>query len=155
MIFIKVPASLLMQVSEMLGSLLDMGDRPAEISRFVQLWLGAMAASAIIAIAMLDYSVAAVGIWRAVIVNFVLFGVAVVLLLAIARGRSSIARWLLAAPFNLLILFYDVSHLDETAARAPLAYVVALRLGLMAAATWQLFTPAARRWFSGEPEEAE
>ena len=139
----------------MLGSLLDMGERPAEISRFVQLWLGAMAASAIIAIAMLDYSVAAVGIWRAVIVNFVLFGAAVVLLLAIARGRSSIARWLLAVPFNLLILFYDVSHLDETAARAPLAYVVALRLGLMAAATWQLFTPAARRWFSGGPEEAE
>ena len=139
----------------MLGSLLDMGDRPAEISRFVQLWLGAMAASAIIAIAMLDYSVAVVGIWRAVIVNFVLFGAAVVLLLAIARGRSSIARWLLAVPFNGLILLYDLSHLDEEMARGPLVLVAVLRLGLMAAATWQLFTPAARGWFSGEPEEAE
>ncbi len=138
----------------MLGSLLDTGDRPAEVSRFVQLWLGAMAASAVVAIAMLDYSISIVGIGRALIVNFVLFGTAIVLLLAIARWRSTIACWLLAVPFNLLILLYDLSHLDQEMARGPLVYlVVALRLGLMAAATWQLFTPSARAWFRDGPAE--
>lgn len=139
----------------MLGSLLDTGDRPTEVSRFVQLWLAALAVSAVIAIMMLDYSVAVVGIWRAVIVNFVLFGGAIVLLLAIARGRSNLARWLLAVPFNLLILLYDLSHLDEEMARGPLVYVAVLRLGLMAAATWQLFTPSARAWFGAEPVEED
>jgi hypothetical protein len=133
----------------MLGSLLDTGDRPAEVSRFVQLWLGAMAASATVAIAMLDYSIGVVGVWRALVVNFVLFGAAVLLLLAIARWRSTVACWLLAVPFNLLMLLYDLSHLAEEMARAPLAYLAVLRLGLMAAATWQLFTPSARAWFRG------
>lgn len=139
----------------MLGSLLETGDRPAEVSRFVELWLGAMAASVVIAIMMLDYSIAVVGIWRAVIVNFVLFGVAIVLLLAIARWRSTVACWLLAVPFNLLILLYDLSHLNEEMARGPLVYVAALRLGLMALATWQLFTPSARAWFRGRSAAGE
>ncbi len=140
-----------MQIICMLGSQLETGDRPAEVSRFVQLWLGAMAASVVIAIAMLDYSIAVVGIWRAVIVNFALFGAAIVLLLAVARWRSTVACWLLAVPFNLLILLYDLSHLGEEMARGPLVYVAALRIGLMAAATWQLFTPSARAWFRGRP----
>jgi hypothetical protein len=139
----------------MFEALEDPGDRPDEISRFVRLWLAALAASAVIAIWMVDYSIAAVGMGRTLLANFVLFGAAIVLLLAIARRRSNIARWLLAVPFNLLILFYDLSHLDEALERGVLVYVVVLRLGLMAVATWHLFTPPARAWFKDRQAAAE
>ena len=139
----------------MFERLRDPGPRPDEISRFVWFWLAALAASAVIAIWMIDYSIAIVGVWRAVAVNFVLFGLAIVLLILIARWHSNIARWLLAVPFNLLILMYDLSHLDEEIARSPLAIVAGVRLGLMAIATWQLFTPAARAWFSGRRVEED
>jgi hypothetical protein len=102
----------------MFEALGDPGDRPDEISRFVLLWLAALVASAVIAIWMIDYSIAVVGLGRALLANFVLFAAAVVLMLAIARRRSAVARWLLAVPFNLLTLFYDLSHLDE---RSPAA----------------------------------
>jgi hypothetical protein len=39
------------------------------------------------------------------------------------------------------------AHLGEEMARGALVYIVVLPLGLMAAATWYLFTPAARAWF--------
>jgi hypothetical protein len=139
----------------MFDTLEDPGDRPDEIGRFVWLWLAALAASAVIAIWMVDYSIAVVGMWRALLANFVLFGAAILLLLAIARRRSNVARWLLAVPFNLLILFYDLSHLDEEMARGALVYVVMLRLGLMAAATWHLFTAPARTWFRSRRAAAE
>ena len=138
----------------MLEGLNDPGDRPGDIARFVRLWLGALAASAVIAIWMIDFSISMVGLARALLANFVLFGAAIVLLLAIVRRRSNIARWLLAGPFNLLILFYDLAHLDEAMLRGALLYVVVVRLGLMAAATWHLFTPPARRWFSGRRRAA-
>lgn len=135
----------------MFDALKDPGDRPEEIGRFVRLWLAALAASAVIAIWMIDYSIAVVGLWRTLLANFALFGMAIVLLLAIARRRSNVARWLLALPFDLLILFYDLSHLDEEMARGVLVFVVVLRLGLMGAATWYLFTAPARAWFRGRP----
>ena len=139
----------------MFEKLRDPRHRPDEIGRFVWFWLAALAASAVIAISMIDYSIAIVGVRRAIVVNFVLFGIAIVLLLLIVRRRSNIARWLLAVPFNLLILVYDLSHLDEEMARGLLLFVVVARLGCMAIATWQLFTPAAARWFSGRRVEEE
>jgi hypothetical protein len=139
----------------MFERLRDPGYRPDEIGRFVWFWLAALAASAVIAVWMIDYSIAIVGVWRTVGVNFVLFGIAIVLLLLIARRRSNIARWLLAVPFNLLILVYDLSHLDEEMARGPLVIIAVLRLGSMAVATWQLFTPAAAEWFRGQRVEEE
>jgi hypothetical protein len=36
-----------------------------------------------------------------------------------------------------------------------LVYVVVLRLGLMAVATWYLFTPPARAWFKDRQAAAE
>jgi hypothetical protein len=139
----------------MFERLRDPGHRPDEIGRFVWFWLAALAASAVVAISMLDYSISIVGIWRSVVVNFVLFGIAIVLLLLIARRRSNIARWLLAVPFNLLILMYDLSHIDEEMARGAVALIAVARLGCMAIATWQLFTPAAAEWFSGRRAEEE
>jgi hypothetical protein len=139
----------------MFDALDDPGDRPNEISQFVRLWLAALAASAVIAIWMINYSIANIGLWRALLANFVMFGVAIVLQLAIARRRSNIARWLLAVPFNLLVLFYDLAHLDEEMVRGVLLYVVLLRLGLMAAATWHLFTAPARAWFRDRQAAAE
>jgi hypothetical protein len=70
----------------------------------VRLWLGSIVASAVVAIWMIEFSISVVGVWRALMVNFVLFSAAIVLMLLIARRRSNIARWLLAVPFNLLIL---------------------------------------------------
>jgi hypothetical protein len=137
----------------MFEDLEDPGDRPREINRFVRLWQAGLAVSAVIAIWMIDYSIAVVGTGRAIAANFVLFGVSIALLLLIARRRSNIARWLLAVPFNLFILFYDLSHLDVAMARGALAALVLLRLGLMAAATWHLFTAPSRAWFGGRSVE--
>jgi hypothetical protein len=139
----------------MFDALEDPGGRPNEISRFVRLWLAGLAVSAVIAIWMIDYSISVVGLWRALLVNFVLFGAAIVLLVAVARWRSNVARWLLTVPFNLVILLYDLSHLDEAMARGPLVFLVVLRLGLMIAATWHLFTPSARAWFRDGPVAEE
>ena len=154
--FVKVRRTAFRQtMAGMFERLRDPGHRPGEIGRFVRFWLAALAASAVIAISMIDYSIAAVGVWRSVAVNFALFGIAIVLLLLIARRRSNVARWLLAVPFNLLILVYDLAHLDEEMARGPLVFVVVARLGLMALATWQLFAPGAAAWFSGRSVEEE
>jgi hypothetical protein len=72
----------------MFDAIEDPGDRPGEISRFVRLWLAALAASAVIAVWMIDYSIAVVGMWRTLLANVVLFGAAIALLLAIARRRA-------------------------------------------------------------------
>jgi hypothetical protein len=133
----------------------DYLNRPTEISRFVRLWLAALAASAVIAIWMIDYSISMVGLKRALLVNFVLFAIAIGLMMWILRRRSNIARWLLAVPFNLLILMYDLAHFDEEMRRGALAFIAVARLALMALATWHLFTRPARAWFGGRWREEQ
>jgi hypothetical protein len=129
--------------------------RPEEINRFLRLWLAAIAASAVIAIWMIDYSIMMVGLKRALLVNFALFGIGIGLMLWILRRRSNIARWLLAVPFNLLILMYDLAHFDEEMRRGALAFIAVARLALMAVATWHLFTRPARAWFGGRWREEQ
>jgi hypothetical protein len=130
-------------------------NRPDEINRFLRLWLAALAASAVIAIWMIDYSISMVGLSRALLVNFVLFAIAIGLMLWILRRRSNIARWLLAVPFSLLILLYDLAHFDEELRRGALAFVAVARLALMAVAIWHLFTRPARDWFAGRGREEQ
>lgn len=50
-----------------------------------------------------------------------------------------------------MILFYDASHAGEMMVRFPVFYIAILRLGLMAWATYLLFTPEARLWFAARP----
>lgn len=123
---------------------------PPEIFTFERLWLLAMVVSAVIAIMMFDYSTMIVGVFLATAINIVLFAMATVLMVRISRRQGNIARWLLAIPFNILILVYDLTHLIEEISRFPTGYLVVARLGLMAAATYMLFTPNARAWFAGE-----
>jgi len=130
---------------------------PPDINYFEMRWLGGLAISVPIAVLMFDYSASIVGAPRALIINIVLFAIATVLMFRISRHRSNLARWLLAVPFNLLILFYDVSHLAaemETMGSAA-AYLAPVRLGLMAWATWALFTARSRAWFAGRPDPAD
>lgn len=125
---------------------------PPEINAFEYRWLGALVVSIAIAVLMFDYSTSMVGARLALAVNAVLFLAAVVLMFSISRRRSNVARWLLAGPFNLLILFYDVSHYAVMQGTWGADYLAPLRLGLMAWATYALFTPAASAWFAHRPD---
>lgn len=124
---------------------------PAEINAFEYRWLLAIAVSLLIAVLMFDYSVSMVGVELTLAINAVLFAVAVLLMLLVSRRRSNVARWLLAVPFNLLILFYDVSHFGVMHGTWGADYLAPVRLALMAWATWSLFTPAACAWFAHRP----
>lgn len=83
---------------------------PPQINALEYRWLGALAVSIAIAVLMFDYSDSMVGAKLALAVNAVLFAIGVLLMVLIGRRRNNVARWLLAAPFNFLIPFYDVSH---------------------------------------------
>lgn len=125
---------------------------PPEINAFEYRWLGALAVSIAIAVLMFDYSASMIGVKPALAINAVLFVAAVALMFAISRRRSNVARWLLAIPFNLLILFYDVSHFAVMQGTWGADYLAPMRLGLMAWATWALFTPAAAAWLTHRPD---
>ena len=60
-------------------------------------------------------------------------------------------RWVIAIPFNLTIVGYDAIRLPQMLERDPVLLFVVLRLGLMFAATYMLFTPRSRAWFAGRP----
>ncbi len=133
------------------GSFQEREDAPWELARFERQWLGAIGASVVIGIWMFEYSVMVVGPYLAALGNIALFGTAYLLMLYCSRRRSNVARWLIAIPFNLLVLAYDILRLPEMVERFPLQYFALLRLGLMAAATYTLFTPYSRAWFAGRP----
>lgn len=134
-----------------LGSFQEREDAPWEIARFERLWLAAIAVSVVISIWMFDLSVQIYGAYVAAVVNILHFGAAYVLMIFCSRRRSNVARWLLAVPFNLLIVVYDILRFADMIDRSPMQYFALLRLGLMAAATYMLFTRYSRAWFAGRP----
>ncbi len=123
---------------------------PRDIHRFESRWIIAIVLSVVIAIEMFDYSVSIVGPFPTVLINVVLFGVAIVLMGYTSRRHNNVAR-LLLIPFSVLILFYDLSHLAQMMSRGPTTYYAAGRILLMAAAIYALFTPASRAWFGRRP----
>ena len=124
---------------------------PPEINAFEYRWLGGLAVSVLIAVLMFDYSASVVGVELTLAINAFLFATAVLLMFLVSRRRSNVSRWLLAVPFNLLILFYDVSHYGAMHGTWGADYLAPVRLALMAWATWSLFTPAACAWFAHRP----
>ena len=60
-------------------------------------------------------------------------------------------RWVIAIPFQLTIIAYDAIRLPQMLERDPVLWFVALRLVVMFAATYMLFTPRSRAWFAGRP----
>lgn len=123
---------------------------PRDIRRFEQLWIVALGVSAVIAFSMIDHSIAMIGTPRAILVNVVLFVIAVVLMGLVSRRGNGIARWLLI-PFTLLILFYDVAHFPDMLERGWTGFLAVGRIALMVAAIYFLFTLRSRAWFAGTP----
>lgn len=123
---------------------------PRHVSRFEQLWILPITASAVIALGMYDYSAVVVGHLRAVLVNVAMFGVGAVLMGLASRRRNRVARWLLI-PFTLLILFYDLAHFADMLDRGWVAYLAVGRIGLMVATIYFLFTPRSHAWFARTP----
>ena len=64
------------------------------------------------------------------------------------RRRSNFWRWVIAIPFNLTIVGYDFIRLPQMLERDPVVWFVALRLVLTFIATYLLFTPRSREWFT-------
>lgn len=125
---------------------------PPDIFRFERRWIMGLAVSVVISVLMFDYSSWAVGVNYALLLNGILFAIAVGLMFMVSRRRSNVARWLLAVPFNLLIAFYDVSHYGVMRETWGADYLAPIRLALMAWATYALFTPGASAWFAGRPD---
>lgn len=129
----------------------EFDDAPPDIAWFERLWLSTLAVSVIITITMFDWSVNRVGPYGAVLLTSARFGGTFVLMFLCSRRRSNLMRWVIAIPFNLTIVGYDVMRLPQMLERDPVLLFVALRLGLMFAATYMLFTPRSRAWFAGRP----
>lgn len=126
----------------------DQEDSPPALGRFELLWIFAINVGGVLAFLTLEHSDKVLDMWREVLANFVVFGLAVVLWLAIVQWRSNVARWLLVVPFNLFALTCDLAHFAEVPWSDGVLYDLrVVRLSLMAAATWYLFTPVARAWF--------
>ncbi|MDP2373634.1 hypothetical protein [Reyranella sp.] len=125
-------------------------DAPRDIQWFEQLWGLGLVVSVVIALGMYDYSAMIVGHFRAVLINVVLFAIAIGLMGFASRRRSNVARWLLI-PFALLILFYDLARFSEMLDRGWIAYFTVARVGLMVGAIYFLFRPRSRAWFAGTP----
>ena len=58
---------------------------------------------------------------------------------------------MIAIPFSLTIVAYDAVRLPQMLERDPVLLFVVLRLVLMFAAIYVLFTPRSRAWFAGRP----
>ncbi|MDP2332286.1 MAG: hypothetical protein Q8M19_16480 [Reyranella sp.] len=123
---------------------------PRDIDWFEQLWGLGLVVSVVIALGMYDYSAMIVGHLRAVLVNVVLFAIAIGLMGFAGRRRSNVARWLVI-PFALLILFYDLARFNVMLDSEWIAYFTVARVGLMVAAIYFLFTPRSRAWFARRP----
>jgi hypothetical protein len=126
-------------------------DAPPDIARFERLWLATLAVSVLITITMFDWSVSRVGPYGATLLTSARFGGTFLLMFLCSRRRSNLMRWVIAIPFNLTILAYDAIRLPEMLERDPVLWFVLLRLVLMFAATYMLFTPRSRAWFAGRP----
>ena len=126
-------------------------DAPPEIDRFERLWLGTLALTVIITIMMFDWSMGRLGIYGAALLTSARFGGTFLVMLLCTRRRSNFFRWVIAVPFSLTIIAYDAVRLPQMLERDPVILFVVLRLVLMFAAIYMLFTPNARAWFARKP----
>ena len=124
---------------------------PPDIVWFERLWLTTLALSVIITITMFDWSMSRVGPLGAALLTIVRFAGSFLLMFLCTRLRSNLVRWVIAVPFNLTIIAYDIIRLPQMMERDPVLVFVALRLVLTWAATWMLFTPRSRAWFAHRP----
>lgn len=134
----------------MFGDFLEFDELPPpDILWFERLWLGSLALTVFITIMMFDWSMSRVGPWPAALLTGARFGGSFLLMFLCSRRRSNLMRWVVAIPFNLTIVIYDAMRLPQMLERNPVLLFVALRLVLTFAATYTLFTPRSRVWFSG------
>ena len=133
----------------MLANFLEFDDLPPpDIIWFERLWLGTLALSVFITIMMFDWSASRFGPWGAALLTATRFGGSFLLMFLCTRRRSNLVRWMIAIPFNLTIVAYDVIRMDQILERNPAIWFVVLRLVLTFAATGLLFTPRSRDWFA-------
>lgn len=123
-------------------------DAPPEIDRFERLWLSTLVLSVVITITMFDWSMGRVGRYGAALLTGTRFGGSYLMMLICTRRRSNLMRWFIAVPFNLLLIAYDTVRLPQMLERPPVAWFVGLRMLLVFAAIYMLFTPNARKWFA-------
>ena len=126
-------------------------DAPPDIDWFERLWLGTLALTVIITIMMFDWSMGRVGPYGAALLTSARFGGSFLLMLFCTRRRSNLARWVIAIPFQLPILAYDAIRLPQMLEREYVIIFVLLRLGVMFAAVYMLFTRNSRAWFAARP----
>lgn len=100
---------------------------------------------------MFDWSTSRVGRTGAAMLTTFRFAGSFLLMNMCSRLRSNLIRWVIAVPFNLTIVFYDLIRLPEMLERDPVIFFVVLRLILTFAATYMLFTPRANAWFARRP----
>jgi hypothetical protein len=130
-------------------------DAPPDIDWFERLWLGTLALTVIITIMMFDWSMGRVGPYGAALLTSARFGGSFLLMLFCTRRRSNLARWVIAIPFQLTILAYDAIRLPQMLEREYVIIFVLLRLGVMFAAVYMLFTRNSRAWFAAKPAPAD
>ena len=130
-------------------------DAPPEIDRFERLWLGTLALTVVITIMMFDWSMGRVGAYGAALLTSARFGGTFLVMLLCTRRRSNFFRWVIAVPFQLTIIGYDIIRLPVMMEREYVLIFVLLRLGVMFAAVYMLFTPNARAWFAAKAAPAD
>ena len=137
---------------ELFGTYFDKyEDSPPDIDRFERLWLVTLVLSVFITITMFDWSTSRVGPYGAALLTAARFGGTFLLMLLCTRRRSNFFRWVIAVPFNLTIIAYDAVRLPQMLERDPVILIVLLRLVVMFAAIYMLFTPRSRAWFAAKP----
>jgi hypothetical protein len=129
----------------------ELDDAPPEIQWFEWLWLGTLALTAIITIMMFDWSASRIGPYGAAFMTATRFGGSFLLMLFCTRRKSNFVRWVIAIPFSLTIVAYDLIRLPLMLERNPVLLFVLLRQVLTFAAIYLLFMPRSRAWFAGKP----
>lgn len=122
---------------------------PRDIVRFERLWLGTLVLSVFVTIMMFDWSMGRLGRTGASLLTATRFGGTFLVMFLCTRRRSNLMRWVIAVPFTLAIIAYDIVRLPQMLERDPVIWFVALRLLLTFAAIYMLFTPSSRAWFAG------
>jgi hypothetical protein len=133
----------------------EFDDAPPEIAWFEWLWLATLALTAIITNIMFDWSASRIGPYGAALMTAMRFGGSFLLMLFCTRRKSNFVRWVIAIPFSLTIVAYDLIRLPEMLERNPVLLFVLLRQVLMFAAIYLLFAPRSCAWFAGRPPPEE
>jgi len=134
------------------GSYFDeFSDRPPDIAWFERLWLATLALTVIVTILMFDWSMSRLGRHGAALLTSARFGGTFLVMLLCTRRKSNFMRWVIAIPFSLTIVAYDAVRFPQMMERDFVVPVVVLRLVVMFAAIYMLFTPRSRAWFACRP----